>query len=142
MEDGDDGGGRCGEIGDDLEGEVLEGVAGEDGDGFSEGDVAGGLAAAEVVVVEGGEVVVDEGIGVRHLDRGAEVSGACGDLAGAGYHTRGLHAEDGAEALAAGEGGVAHGAVDGVRFGGGRGEEALERCVGEGDAGGEDVLHC
>jgi len=142
VEDGDDGGGRCGEIGDDLEGEVLEGVAGEDGDGFSEGDVAGGLAAAEVVVVEGGEVVVDEGIGVRHLDRGAEVSGACGDLAGAGYHTRGLHAEDGAEALAAGEGGVAHGAVDGVRFGGGRGEEALERCVGEGDAGGEDVLHC
>ena len=59
MEDGDDGGGRGGEIGDDLEGEVLEGVAGEDGDGFSKGDVAGGLAAAEVVVVEGGEVVVD-----------------------------------------------------------------------------------
>ena len=54
----------------------------------------------------------------------------------AGYHAGGFHAEDGAEALAAGEGGVAHGAVDGVGFGGGRGEEALERCVGEGDAGG------
>jgi hypothetical protein len=54
VEDGDDGGGWGGEIGDDLEGEVLEGVAGEDGDGFSEGYVAGGLAAAEVVVVQGG----------------------------------------------------------------------------------------
>ena len=57
------------------------------------------------------------------------------------YHAGGFHAEDGAETLAAGEGGVAHGAVDGVGFGGGRGEEALERCVGEGDAGGEDFLH-
>ena len=59
--------GRGGEVGDDLEGEVLEGVAGEDGDGFAEDYVAGGLAAAEVVVVEGGEVVVDEGVGVGHL---------------------------------------------------------------------------
>ena len=79
VEDGDDGGGWGGEIGDDLEGEVLEGVAGEDGDGFSEGYVAGGLAAAEVVVVEGGEVVVDEGVGVGHFDGGAEVGCACGD---------------------------------------------------------------
>jgi hypothetical protein len=54
AEDGDEGGGRCGELGDGLEGEGLEGVAGEDGDGFAEDDVAGGLAATEVVVVEGG----------------------------------------------------------------------------------------
>ncbi len=141
VEDGDDGGGRGGEIGDDLEGEVLEGVAGEDGDGFSEGDVAGGLAAAEVVVVEGGKVVVDKRVGVGHFYGGAQVGGSVRDLAGAGYHARGFHAEDGAETLAAGEGAVAHGAVDGVGFGGGRGKEALERCVGEGDARGEDVLH-
>jgi hypothetical protein len=70
--------------------------------------------------------------------RSAAPSGKPG-CAGAGYHAGGFHAEDGAEALAAGEGGVAHGAMDGVGFGGGRGEEALERCVGEGDAGGEDV---
>ena len=40
--------------GDGLEGEGLESVAGEDGDGFAEDDVAGWLAAAKVVVVEGG----------------------------------------------------------------------------------------
>ena len=73
---------------------------------------------------------------MRHFYRGTEICCAGRDLAGAGYHAGGFHAEDGAEALAAGEGAVAHGAVDGVGFGGGRGEEALERCVGEGDAGG------
>ena len=60
-------------MGDGLEGEGLEGVAGEDGGGFAEDDVAGGLAAAKVVVVEGGEVVVDEGVGVEHLQGCAEV---------------------------------------------------------------------
>ena len=54
AEDGDDCGWCAWEVGDGLEGEGLEGVAGEDGDGFAEDDVAGGLAAAEVVVVEGG----------------------------------------------------------------------------------------
>ena len=117
AEDGDGGGGWCGELRDGLEGEGLEGVAGEDGDGFAEDYVAGGLAAAEVVVVEGGEVVVDEGVGVDHLDGCAEVGCAFGDVAGAGDHAGGFHAEDGAEAFAAGEGAVAHGAVDGVREG-------------------------
>ena len=140
AEDGDDGGGWGGEVGEDLEGEILEGVAGEDGDGFTVGDVAGGLAATEVVVVEGGEVVVDEGVGVGHLDGGTELGCAGRELAGGCDHARGFHAEDGAEALAAGEDAVAHGAVNGVRLGGGGGEEALERGVGEGDAGGEEGL--
>ena len=61
-----------------MEGEGLEGVAGEDGDGFAEDFVAGGLAAAEVVVVEGGEVVVDEGVGVEHLQGCAEIGCALG----------------------------------------------------------------
>ncbi len=67
AEDGNGCRGWCGELGDGLEGEGLESVAGEDGGGFAEDDVAGGLAAAEVVVVEGGEIVVDEGISVDHL---------------------------------------------------------------------------
>ncbi len=70
--------GWLGSCGDGLEGEGLEGVAGEDGDGFAEDYVAGGLAAAEVVVVEGGEVVVDEGVGVEHLEGCAEVGYAFG----------------------------------------------------------------
>ena len=72
--------GGSGQVGDGLEGEGLEGVAGEDGDGFAEDDVAGGFAAAEVVVVEGGEVVVDEGVGVEHLEGCAEIGCACGEL--------------------------------------------------------------
>ena len=72
--------GAVGSCGDGLEGEGLEGVAGEDGDGFAEDDVAGGLAAAEVVVVEGGEVVVDEGVGVEHLEGCAEVGCAFGEV--------------------------------------------------------------
>ncbi len=114
AEDGYGSGGWGGKLGDGLEGEGLEGVAGEDGDGFAEDLVAGGLAAAEVVVVEGWEVVVDEGVGVDHLQRGAEIGCACGELSGVCDHAGGFHAEDGAEAFAAGEGAVAHGAVDGV----------------------------
>ncbi len=130
--------GRCG---DGLEGEGLEGVAGEDGDGFAEDDVAGGLAAAEVVVVERGQVVVDERVGVEHLEGCAEVGCAFGDVSAAGDHAGGFHAEDGAEALAAGEDAVAHGSVDGVREGVGRGQEAFEGGVGELCAGVEQVLY-
>ncbi len=117
AEDRDYGCGVCRELGDGLEGEGLEGVAGEDGDGFAEDYVAGGLAAAEVVVVEGGEVVVDEGVGVEHFEGCSEIGYAFGVSVGAGDHPGGFHAEDGAEAFASGEGAVAHGSVDGVREG-------------------------
>ena len=104
----------CGnaEIGEDFVGLGLEGVAGEDGGGFSEDDMAGGLAAAEVVVVERGQIVMDERIGVQHLDRCGEFFDAVGWLRGARDHAGGLDAEHRAEALAAGEDAVAHGAVD------------------------------
>ena len=47
-------------------------VAGEDGHGLAEADVARGLAAAEVVVVHRRQVVVDQAVGVDQLDRGGE----------------------------------------------------------------------
>ena len=127
-----------------LEGEGFPGdVAGERWrDGFAEDDVAGGLAAAEVVVVEGGEVVVDEGVGVDHLDGCAEIgcSSSGGSLA-AGDHAGGFHAEDGAESLASREGAVAHRSVDGVREGVGRGQETLESGIGELHAGEKQILY-
>ena len=88
------------EAGDGMEGEGLEGVAGEDGDGFAEDLVAGGLAAAQVIVVEGREVVVDEGVGVEHLDGGAELGGGLGMAVVwvgvlLGGEAPGLKAEDG-----------------------------------------------
>jgi hypothetical protein len=78
AEDGYRGGGGRGERGDGLEGEGLESVASEDGDGFAEDDVAGGVAAAEVVVVEGGEVIVDEGVGVEHFQGCSEMLDSLG----------------------------------------------------------------
>src|SRR4051794_24762121 len=45
-------------------------VAGEDGDRFAEDFVVGGTAAAKVVVVHGGQVVVDEAEGVDQLNGG------------------------------------------------------------------------
>ena len=53
---------------DELEGKGVEGVAGQDGEGLAVDFVVGGPAAAEVVVVHGGKVIVDEGEAVDHLD--------------------------------------------------------------------------
>src|SRR5215469_18920626 len=103
--------------------------------------MTGGLAATEVIVVERGEVVVDEGVGMDHLDGGAEVGYAFGDLSTSGNHAGGFHAEDGAEALASGEDAVAHGPVDGVRQGVGRGQKALKSSVRELRAGVKQGLY-
>jgi hypothetical protein len=114
-----------------LKGESLERVSCEDGDGFAEDDVAGGLAAAEVVVIEGGEVVVDEGLSVNHLQGCAEIGCPGWDFCTAADHSGGFHTEDGAEAFAAGEDAVAHRSVDGVGEGVGRGQEAFQGRVSE-----------
>jgi hypothetical protein len=117
----------------------LESVAGEDGDGFAEDDVAGGLAASQIVVIQRGQVVVDERVGVDHLERGAEFRSARGQCAG--DHTGGFDAENGAQPFATREGRVAHRPVDGVRRRGGRRQQPLKRSVGEGCAGGEEGLY-
>ena len=124
-----------------LEGEGLEGVAGEDGDGFAEDDVAGGLAAAEVVVVERGEVVVNEGVGMDHFEGCAEFGCALRECPPCRRSCVRLPCEDGAEAFAAGEDAVAHGAMDGVRQSVGRGQETFESSVGELDARVQQVLY-
>ncbi len=43
-----------------LESAGVQGVAGQNGGGFVEGLVAGGLAPAQVVVVHGGQIVVNQ----------------------------------------------------------------------------------
>ena len=73
MKDFDDSGCTGIELSDGLEGERLECIAGENSDGFAESDVTCGFAAAQIVVVECGEIVVDQRIGVDHLDGSAEV---------------------------------------------------------------------
>ena len=102
--------------GEDFEGESEEGVSGEEGDGFAELDVAGGESSAEVVVIESGEVVVDEGEGVDHLERATGVEGG---LFVASDGLGGEEDERGAETLSGSERGVAHGLVElGGGFGG------------------------
>jgi hypothetical protein len=68
---------------------------------------------------------------VDHLERCAEIGCAGWDFSGTCDHAGGFHAEDGAEAFAAGEDAVAHGSVDGVGQGVGRREEAFKGRVSE-----------
>ena len=108
-----------------LVGVGLQRVAGKDGRRLAKSFVAGGTAAAQVVVVERRQVVVDERVGVQHLQRRAQFLDAGGNAAL--DHLRGFHAEDGPQALAAGEDAMPHGLVDRRRILRTRGQQALQR---------------
>lgn len=96
-------------MGDEVEGFGLEGVTGEDGDGFAKDFVRGGATTTEVVVVHGGEVVVNEGVGVEEL---GGAGGEEGVLLGAATGFGGGEGEDGTKPFATREDGVTHGFVD------------------------------
>ena len=118
----------------DLHCDALQGVAGEDRDAFVERPVDRRSAASEIVVVEGGQVVMDEAEGMDALerDRGGN---RIFDLATGGE--AGTQGEDRAEALAAAEDRVAGGLVDrGGELPGG--DRAFERGVDPFD---QVVLH-
>src|SRR5690242_18558707 len=109
-----------------FESESKKSVTGENGGGFAKFFVAGGFAAAEIVVVESGEIIVNEGIGVDELDgAGRIVSGRDIRIENAS----GLEAENRADAFAAGENAVAHGLVDGRWLRRCSGHEAVERGI-------------
>ena len=55
-------------VGECLEGERQQGVAGEDGQRLAEDLMAGGPPATQIVVVHRRQIVVHERIGVNHLD--------------------------------------------------------------------------
>ena len=115
-----------GDLGHEVEGAGQERVAGEDRDRLAEHLVRGGLAAPQVVVVHGRQVVVDEAVGVDHLHRAGERHQV---LARPAHRLAGREDEHGTDALAAGEEAVAHGAVDGGRPGRLRRERPVERLV-------------
>lgn len=119
-----------------LAGEGEEGVAGEEGVGFAVADVGGGFAAAQVVVVHAGEVVVNEGVGVESLERGGGEKGAGGIFAEGFADGEG---ENAAEAFAAVEGGVAHGLVENSGLKPGGREAAVEFAFDKLPSGGEPV---
>ena len=57
------------ELGEHLEGEGEQRIAGEDRHGVAEDFVVGELAAAVIVVIERGQIVVDQRVGVDQLER-------------------------------------------------------------------------
>ena len=109
-----------------LEGEREQRVAGQNRHGVAEDFVAGGVAAAQIVVIERGQIVVNQRIGVDQLERAGRGFDADRRIR---HSFGGGHAQDRADALAAREQAVAHGAVDGFgRRGLGR-DPALQRGV-------------
>ena len=72
--------GRRIQSGEDFVGARLQGVPGQNRDGLAKRHVAGGLAAAQVVVVQRGKIVVDQRVGVQHLDGRAQPLDAAGQL--------------------------------------------------------------
>jgi hypothetical protein len=64
----DGGGGMGGGIGQDLEGEGQEPIAGKHRRRLVELHMGRGLAPAQDIVIHAGQVVMDKGIGMQHLD--------------------------------------------------------------------------
>jgi len=116
------------DAGHEFESQGQQRVARQDRDPFAEHLVVGRFPSAEVVVVHRGKVVVDQRVGVDHLQR-----------AGGRHHHRGLppaefgrhQAEDGPEPFPTGEDRITHGLVDDRRRNGGGREIPVERSVHE-----------
>src|SRR5713226_1184335 len=101
--------GRSGGGGDSFKRQGQKSVAGENGDGFAEFFVASGFAAAEVIVVQRGQIIVDQGVRVDEFDGASRMKRGC-DIAS--KDARRLETEDGANALASREDAVAHGRMN------------------------------
>jgi hypothetical protein len=113
-------------LGGDLEGLGEQGIAGEDGDPFTEDLVVGEASASIIVVIHGRQVVVDEGVGVDAFHGASQGHGVGrGPPAGLG----GGQAEDGAETFSAGEQGIPHGFVNRGRARIGAGQEPVQSAV-------------
>ena len=88
-----------------LEGERVQRVAGQQGDGVAVEDVTRGAAPPGGRIIHHGEIVVNERVGVNQFDR------ACGGkhrLRGHPGHLRALEHQDRPEAFSAGEQTVTH----------------------------------
>jgi hypothetical protein len=91
--------------------------------------VAGGKTAAQVVIVECGQVVVNQRVGVQHLQRGAQLLDAGRNTTL--DHLPGLNAENGPQALATGKHAVPHGLMNAGGILRRSREQALQYLVGD-----------
>lgn len=120
-----------------LEGQSEQGVAGQDGHRFAELDVTGRATAAEVVVVNSGQIVVDQGEGVHHLERASGVQGL-GRVSAYGF--AGGETERRAQAFAWCERRVAHGLVKGPGLDFHLGKEGVQARVDQRPVGRKSLL--
>ena len=125
----------------DFEGPVQQGVAGEHRHRLSASAVQGRAAAAQIVVVQGRQVVVNQAERVDHLEgRGARQQ----LFPGAPPGFAGEHDQSRAHPLAAREHAVAHGVVNLLRRGLRGRQQPVERRVDLRPEGGEEggkVVH-
>ena len=87
---------RAGLFGEQAEGLGLQRIAGEDGGGFVVGHVHGRAAAAQVVVVHGRQVVMNQGIAVQTFEGATDLQGG---IVVSAEKARRLHHEIGAQPL-------------------------------------------
>ncbi|SBO42933.1 protein of unknown function [Cyanobium sp. NIES-981] len=95
-----------------LEGAGEQGIAGQDGVGFPVHLVIGGAAAAQVVVIHGGQIVMDQRHGVDHLQGHRRWHGPLAVTTG---QLTGRQAENRPQPLAPGQQGIAHRLAQGLR---------------------------
>ena len=93
----------------DLETEGKEGVSGKNRHGFAELDMARWSPAAQIVVVDGGEVVVDEAEAMNQLNCATGIEGR---VFGSSRSEATRHGERGSKALARGQRAVTHGSME------------------------------
>ena len=92
-----------------LKRERQQRVTRQDGDGLAKYFVIGGLAAPQIVIIERGQIVVDQRIRVYEFKRASDLHGAGGIFR---EHARSFQAQDRPDALASGENAVTHRAVN------------------------------
>ena len=89
-----------------IEGLGEQAVPGQNGGGFVELLVAGGLAPAQVIVIHGRQIVVDQGVGMDHFQGAGQRQGR---IEAAAHRLRRRQAEDGPQPFATREQAVMHG---------------------------------
>src|SRR6266851_6915352 len=109
-EDGDAAFGGGGGSSHGFESERKKSVTSKNGDGFAKFFMTSRFAAAEVVIVQCRQIIVNQGVGMDKFYRASGVKGGC-DIAG--ENARRLETEDGADALSTSEDAVAHGSMNG-----------------------------
>ena len=99
-------------VGENVKRQGMQGIAGQDRRCLIKGTVTSGFSAPQIIVIHGGQVIMDQGVGMNEFHR-------------AGRSVQGIHAypqcraggvdQDGPDPLTAAQDGVAHGFMESGR---------------------------